>query len=759
MQQLNALKLTLLFALSYTVDAATPSASARIFRPKGPQHRLNNWVEDSINSKHKRKRPHAGAGSWVSPRHVQESKTSNVTFQQRHSSGSSALKEIAIVKAVLERQNLIRELRLAITQAAPDYEWMAEIVGRIRRSTTEIVYQIDGWRGGEPFVWKGRNLMISMLSELDTFDKIEGLVSWLGFSLRRNPFVLPIAPIPRNQLDGSPVYAFSLSPEEIARIDGASELMLEEERRFARGTFRGNSVGAVIGGAGGGRGGIASSNAGGAGVLPQGRLLMPMRSPSMVITAATPGTTSATPSHLSSERNEARGERKKDASELVFTDEDPELTPRTGTLVSHIPDFGKLGPIIQHAERTEDQLDSRLISKFERVSKELEDVSAQTPLSKVHPELERVSVPYKDASGTMVLMSLPSSQSTFKTVHALCEETKQRAGELNRKYAGIFTDVEERRRAAAQVQKLVRGKQGMLVFIVYRSLLLFPPLTYLAHYLPSCLPPLSTARALVQEHRVAREEAALQIQSLHRGRKQRKQYRAVVAERHHAAGSVQSMWRAKKGREEAVRRADELVVRREEAAEQIQAAWRGKAVRRDFETKQRELDRRQAEQRAAVLLQSQARGRKARSDYAAVLSERNDAALSVQALYRGRMTRRKMRDRDRQALAALSIQTYYRYVCDVVRRDGSLMPEVSDATSILFSLSSSLCLQPENRGYKARRLRILLVEALDQAAQKIQAHWRSQRERNRFLEKRDVGVLILADKLLRNSVCFSELRV
>ena len=56
------------------------------------------------------------------------------------------------------------------------------------------------------------------------------------------------------------------------------------------------------------------------------------------------------------------------------------------------------------------------------------------------------------------------------------------------------------------------------------------------------------------------------------------------------------------------------------------------------------------------------------------------------------------------------------------------------------------------RGYKARRVRLLLVEALDGAAQKIQAYWRSQRDRNRFLDKRDVGVLVLADKLLRNLV-------
>lgn len=43
-----------------------------------------------------------------------------------------------------------------------------------------------------PFMWNGVNYLLKMGSDLDFLDGHKPLRSWLGFSLYRNPFVVPL---------------------------------------------------------------------------------------------------------------------------------------------------------------------------------------------------------------------------------------------------------------------------------------------------------------------------------------------------------------------------------------------------------------------------------------------------------------------------------------------------------------------------------------------------------------------------------------
>lgn len=71
-----------------------------------------------------------------------------------------------------------------------------DLLDLLRIATLQSVEAISAWRkkkrSQEPYKWNGLNYLLKLPSDLDFLQKHSGLVQWLGFTLERNPFVLPV---------------------------------------------------------------------------------------------------------------------------------------------------------------------------------------------------------------------------------------------------------------------------------------------------------------------------------------------------------------------------------------------------------------------------------------------------------------------------------------------------------------------------------------------------------------------------------------
>eukprot|EP00755_Sulcionema_specki_P020025 Sspe_Gene.70927::Locus_41918_Transcript_1_2_Confidence_0.750_Length_3091::g.70927::m.70927 len=155
----------------------------------------------------------------------------------------------------------------------------------------------------------------------------------------------------------------------------------------------------------------------------------------------------------------------------------------------------------------------------------------------------------------------------------------------------------------------------------------------------------------VKEHADDKErhKAAVKIQALQRGRAARKKYRTS----RHREVSQQTDAHQHDGTPATTTQPAENERSRDEAAVKIQALHRGRAVRREAvrlreERKTREESRKR-EEHAAVRIQAVQRGRAARREYTARQAEaereaqrRDTAATRIQAVHRGRAARRDL---------------------------------------------------------------------------------------------------------------------
>ncbi|KAH8058747.1 hypothetical protein JL722_5980 [Aureococcus anophagefferens] len=117
--------------------------------------------------------------------------------------------ELEVLKAILLREGCLKRLEKVIndwlssgnTKSAPS--GLSDLWDLIRMSTVEVVETVDKWRlavageGGEdgakpPFLWNGVNYLLKIPSDLDDLDMLGAIRRWAGFTLKRNPFLLPL---------------------------------------------------------------------------------------------------------------------------------------------------------------------------------------------------------------------------------------------------------------------------------------------------------------------------------------------------------------------------------------------------------------------------------------------------------------------------------------------------------------------------------------------------------------------------------------
>lgn len=118
-------------------------------------------------------------------------------------SGSVAVtdsgEELEILKCILVREGYLQRLLHASTGgkvAGSHLGDTIDLLDLLRVASIDVVEAISSWRRRlqtqEPYRWNQLNYLLKMPSDLDFLQKHQALVQWLGFTLERNPFILPL---------------------------------------------------------------------------------------------------------------------------------------------------------------------------------------------------------------------------------------------------------------------------------------------------------------------------------------------------------------------------------------------------------------------------------------------------------------------------------------------------------------------------------------------------------------------------------------
>lgn len=102
------------------------------------------------------------------------------------------------MKCILVREGYLQRLLQASTHGQVSGSHLGEtidLLDLLRIATLEVVETIRAWRKKkhtqDPYKWNNLNYLLKIPSDLDFLQKHTGLIQWLGFTLERNPFILP----------------------------------------------------------------------------------------------------------------------------------------------------------------------------------------------------------------------------------------------------------------------------------------------------------------------------------------------------------------------------------------------------------------------------------------------------------------------------------------------------------------------------------------------------------------------------------------
>jgi hypothetical protein len=118
-----------------------------------------------------------------------------ITFQRPENTDPAT--ELEVLKCILLREGYLKRLREMGASAGSSglRSEVVDLLDLLRIATVETVEMIEDWRKGQaksfPFVWNGINYLLKIPSDLDFLDEVMPLTSWLGFTLLRNPYVMP----------------------------------------------------------------------------------------------------------------------------------------------------------------------------------------------------------------------------------------------------------------------------------------------------------------------------------------------------------------------------------------------------------------------------------------------------------------------------------------------------------------------------------------------------------------------------------------
>eukprot|EP00520_Triparma_pacifica_P008455 CAMPEP_0118666812 /NCGR_PEP_ID=MMETSP0785-20121206/19428_1 /TAXON_ID=91992 /ORGANISM="Bolidomonas pacifica, Strain CCMP 1866" /LENGTH=2849 /DNA_ID=CAMNT_0006561175 /DNA_START=172 /DNA_END=8724 /DNA_ORIENTATION=+ len=183
-------------SLQHKPKARTMSESRSMGTIQGSMRPMDGNSLSMMGDSSKMKGPSASA---LSVRNM-STISGGVTFSQFAEAREETVNpgaELSVLKAVLLREGYLRRLvELGKESSHTLSPGLGDLLDIIRISSVEVVEAIAEWRKGltkpVPFMWNGINYLVKMPSDLDFLNLVKPLTSWLGFSMERNPFVIPL---------------------------------------------------------------------------------------------------------------------------------------------------------------------------------------------------------------------------------------------------------------------------------------------------------------------------------------------------------------------------------------------------------------------------------------------------------------------------------------------------------------------------------------------------------------------------------------
>lgn len=147
--------------------------------------------------------------------------------------------EVEILQMIIIRENLLEELRKLLKyQSDIDsaFSEIKELINAIRNQTIEIIEIIDTWKKEKqfprPFLYRGENYLLRMMSDLSFLDDYEELGNYYGFYFAGNPLIFPGRSFnPVENLSDKPFYGIPFR-----RIVLAENIVHDEVKEFENGT-------------------------------------------------------------------------------------------------------------------------------------------------------------------------------------------------------------------------------------------------------------------------------------------------------------------------------------------------------------------------------------------------------------------------------------------------------------------------------------------------------------------------------------------
>ncbi|KAG7382202.1 hypothetical protein PHYPSEUDO_005130 [Phytophthora pseudosyringae] len=220
------------------MDRTPPAANGSSSRPKvttsSPLRRAAPVSPSAATSpkfppikKAKKLSPKKVTRSGLNGKAVSLPKVSSVTFASENAtqeldSGEAGVMvecvqnhtELEVLKCILVREGYLQRLGRASAAghiAGAHLDETIDLLDLLRLATLETVEAVGAWRSCkhksktatdklaqrtpselEQFKWNGINYLLKVASDLEFLGKHTGLTEWLGFTLQRNPFVLPL---------------------------------------------------------------------------------------------------------------------------------------------------------------------------------------------------------------------------------------------------------------------------------------------------------------------------------------------------------------------------------------------------------------------------------------------------------------------------------------------------------------------------------------------------------------------------------------
>ena len=109
-----------------------------------------------------------------------------ITFSK---SGTDPSKEVKVVKAILRREQALQMLRKSSGRAQFNPQRISSLMERYREATIDTVEAVVDWSeaNSEPFMWHGKNYLLSVPADLDALWHSKNIRSFLNFDINNYP--------------------------------------------------------------------------------------------------------------------------------------------------------------------------------------------------------------------------------------------------------------------------------------------------------------------------------------------------------------------------------------------------------------------------------------------------------------------------------------------------------------------------------------------------------------------------------------------